>query len=230
MKNILMLIVISFAITGCSTKPITNIQNELIPIVETTKAPTLEEIEKAILQASEALGWEGKTIEPGIIETTYTKRNFDATIDITYTEKDFDINYKNSHNLKYNDGKIHKNYNRWIANLSKNIKEKIKFNSSLTGDEPTLTAVEGLSFWNIDGVRKANVFKILATGKGIKQTIFTPGIHTFGAIVKGTQIDVDAVYYKAKHEYLVDYAIEGDNVYLWVKDLTDNIIVAGKER
>jgi hypothetical protein len=231
MKNILMLIILSFVITGCSsTKPIINLQNEPIYTQEITEKLSSKDIERAIIQAGSNLGWDGKLIEPGLVEATFARGNYDAIVDISYTEQNFNITYKDSHNLKYNDGKIHKNYNRWVANLSKNIKEQVQFYATLTGEEVFIKTAKGLSFWRVDNDRKASAMKVLASGKGINNVVLMAGNHTLGGLVSGQQINIGTVDYKAKHEYLVDYLIEDKMIYYWVKDLTDNVVVYGKER
>ena len=89
MKNILMLVALSFVITGCSTRTIVNIQNEPFSTQEMTQSPTLKEVVTAILQAGAIVDWKGKAIKPGLIESTYARKNYDATVEITYTEQIF---------------------------------------------------------------------------------------------------------------------------------------------
>ena len=44
-----------------------------------------------------------------------------AEVRITYTATSYDIKYDSSLNLQASGGKIHKNYNRWVRNLDKDI-------------------------------------------------------------------------------------------------------------
>jgi hypothetical protein len=44
-----------------------------------------------------------------------------AEVRIPYTATSYSINYESSLNLKASNGKIHKNYNRWVHNLDHDI-------------------------------------------------------------------------------------------------------------
>lgn len=48
-------------------------------------------------------------------------RDHVAEVRITYTASSYDIKYDSSFNLQASGGKIHKNYNRWVRNLDKDI-------------------------------------------------------------------------------------------------------------
>ena len=43
-------------------------------------------------------------------------------VDVRYTAKDYSITYKDSSNMQYQDGQIHRNYNGWIENLDRDIR------------------------------------------------------------------------------------------------------------
>lgn len=231
MKKTLSLIVLAIVMTGCSsTKPILNLQNEpvseQVPITDVTQI----EVQEAILAAGAQLGWTGEVIEPGLIDATLQLKSHEAIVEISYSDKQYSINYKSSKNLKYKDGKIHKNYNRWIANLSKTIKEQVIYRASLTGNEAVVNTSEGMSIWEVDGDRRVSAIRIMSTGVGLNSVLFSEGTHTIGGMVKKRQLKIGAVDYKAKHEYLIDYIIEDETIYYWVKDLTDNVVVYGKDR
>ena len=40
-----------------------------------------------------------------------------VVVSIPYDTQHFSINYKDSINMNYNEGKIHPNYNKWVADL-----------------------------------------------------------------------------------------------------------------
>jgi hypothetical protein len=44
-----------------------------------------------------------------------------AEVRVNYTATSYSITYANSQNLRASGGKIHKNYNRWVNNLDKDI-------------------------------------------------------------------------------------------------------------
>ncbi|MEA1136039.1 hypothetical protein U8M49_27900, partial [Klebsiella pneumoniae] len=51
-----------------------------------------------------------------------TVRNqYYAAIDIRYTRNSYAITYRDSRDLGYKDGKIHRNYNRWVSMLDRDI-------------------------------------------------------------------------------------------------------------
>jgi hypothetical protein len=46
-------------------------------------------------------------------------------VDVRYTATTYSITYKDSTNLNYRDGQIHKNYNGWIENLDRDIRNEL---------------------------------------------------------------------------------------------------------
>ena len=64
---------------------------------------------------------------PGLVQADITVRNtFYAAVNIRYSLSNFRIEYRDSRELGYNDGKIHRNYNRWVYNLDKSIMRELK--------------------------------------------------------------------------------------------------------
>ena len=120
MKNIFKLITLSLLIlvfTGCArTLPIHNVENQAINYDLSN-----DKIEKAILQAGIDKRWMMKVVEPGKIEAYVLVRSHRAEVNITYNEKTYSITYKDSQNLLYKDGKIHRNYNKWVILLDRQI-------------------------------------------------------------------------------------------------------------
>ena len=58
---------------------------------------------------------------PGVIKARQQNRDHVAEVRINYTATGYTINYDSSLNLQAANGKIHKNYNRWVNNLDKDI-------------------------------------------------------------------------------------------------------------
>src|SRR5262245_23044141 len=83
------------------------------------------DVEKAVKVSLKDRGWTVKESGAGRVEGTYSKRDFKARIAVQYTTKDVRIAYLDSHGLDYEekDGHkyIHGNYNKWTANLAKDI-------------------------------------------------------------------------------------------------------------
>jgi len=108
---------------GCKATPIMNVTDKAI-----VGEHELTVIEKSIMKASIRKGWQPKKISEGVIEAKINVRNKHyATVSILYSEKSFSINYVDSKGLGVKRNKIHKSYNRWIANLTKEIEQEILF-------------------------------------------------------------------------------------------------------
>ena len=120
MKNIFKLVTLSLLIltfTGCArTLPIHNVESQSV-----NYELSIDQIEKAILQAGIDKGWMMNVVEPGEIEAYVLVRHHKAEVNITYNEKTYSITYKDSENLLYGDGKIHRNYNKWVILLERQI-------------------------------------------------------------------------------------------------------------
>lgn len=120
-KKYFVLIFLSLALMGCSQlQPIMAVEN-----AEVTFNLPVSSVKKAILEAGAQRDWIMTETSPGIIRGDLSVRSHKAVIEITFNDKAYSINYVNSENLKYSDGKIHRNYNRWINNLSLDIRKKL---------------------------------------------------------------------------------------------------------
>ncbi len=95
-----------------------------------------------------------------------------------------------------------------------------------------IKSANNLIIVTVDGERKVNFIKVMA-GKGIDSIKIKEGYHTIICYL-GVDINIGKVFYKKGHEYFIDYS-KGDTSYgrqkihYWVKDLTENKIVYGKE-
>ncbi len=93
----------------------------------TGKEPSLEEVQKAIIQAGAGLGWTMAVVKPGEILGTLNVRSHQAVVTIPFTTKTYSILYKDSSNLKYDADKqtIHENYTGWIQRLDGAIRSRL---------------------------------------------------------------------------------------------------------
>jgi hypothetical protein len=93
----------------------------------TGKEPSMEDVQKAIIQAGAALGWTMAVVKPGEIMGTLNVRSHQAIVTIPYTSKTYSILYKDSTNLKYDADKqtIHTNYASWIQRLDGAIRSRL---------------------------------------------------------------------------------------------------------
>ena len=93
----------------------------------TGKEPSMEDVQKAIIQAGAGLGWNMAVVKPGEIMGTLNVRSHQAIVTIPYTSKTYSILYKDSSNLKYDADKqtIHRNYAGWIQRLDGAIRSRL---------------------------------------------------------------------------------------------------------
>jgi hypothetical protein len=110
-------------LAGCATQPIQNVQ---APVATTKPKPSMDEVRQAIVRAGSGLGWQIKPEKPGHLVGTLALRTHVAVVDINHTQTDYSIKYRDSTNLDYKDGQIHRNYNGWIQNLDKAIKIQLQ--------------------------------------------------------------------------------------------------------
>ena len=84
-----------------------------------------EEVRAAILRAGATLGWQMKDEGPNMLVGTLMLRTHTAVVEIPYSSSNYSIIYRSSTNLNESGGKIHKNYNGWIQNLTRGINAQL---------------------------------------------------------------------------------------------------------
>lgn len=112
--------VVLFAIAGCTTAPIMNVDNTAVTTAS-GKSLTNEQVRSAILRAGSSLGWQMKDEGPNKLVGTLNLRKHVAVIEIPYSPTSYSIIYRSSVNLDEKGNMIHKNYNGWIQNLQRGI-------------------------------------------------------------------------------------------------------------
>ena len=111
---------------GCSSK-YQQPENIQTPVQGLTK----QQVKKAILDVSKqdnfSFGvWKLEAIDDNTIHGRLLNRKFQADVNIPYSAQGYSINFVSvSSNLKDKNGKVHRNYNRWIKNLDKKIQDNI---------------------------------------------------------------------------------------------------------
>jgi len=119
-----LLVGVVLAVAACTLAPVRNVPNT--PVVTGSGKPaTAEQVRAAIVRAGNALGWVMTPNDPGLVTGRIVLRGHTAVVDVRYTPKDFSITYKDSTNLDYKDGQIHKNYNGWVENLDRDIRANL---------------------------------------------------------------------------------------------------------
>jgi hypothetical protein len=108
-------------LAACTTRPIMNVADQ--PVVTASGKPvTADQVRGAILAAGTGLGWVMTPVSPGLVSGRLMLRDHVAVVDVRYSATTYSITYKDSTNLNYRDGQIHKNYNGWIENLDRDIR------------------------------------------------------------------------------------------------------------
>ena len=103
---------------GCTSKPILNTQHDLPADAQLSE----EKMKTVIVNALQKREWTVQRLSPQLVQAEITVRNqYYAAIDIRYTRSSYAITYRDSRQLGYKDGKIHRNYNRWVSMLDRDI-------------------------------------------------------------------------------------------------------------
>jgi len=87
--------------------------------------PSMAAVKGAIMSAGAKRRWAMKQIAPGHIQALQNSRGLMAKVDIKFSRGSYSITYLSSEGFKYKDGKIHKRYNSWIANLRSDIESEL---------------------------------------------------------------------------------------------------------
>ena len=120
-KRIFVAACVVLLLAGCTTRPIMNVTDQ--PVVTAAGKPlTADQVRDAIVAAGTGLGWVMTPVSPGLVSGRLALREHAAVVDIRYSATTYSITYKDSTNLHYRDGQIHKNYNGWVENLDRDIR------------------------------------------------------------------------------------------------------------
>ncbi|CAK4074550.1 MULTISPECIES: hypothetical protein [Vibrio] len=112
---------LALLLVGCGrVQPVLNVEDTPVGYNLQSK-----QVKLAIMQAASNRGWVIEEISPSELNAKLTVRSHFAEAKITYNDKFYSITYLNSVNLKASDGKIHRNYNRWVNNLNVDIKRQL---------------------------------------------------------------------------------------------------------
>lgn len=125
MKQALLIAAALLLVAGCSSQPMYSVDDNSTSINNTEFQPTAQQVEKAIMLGATRYGWQPRLVEPGMIEASIMLRDHEAVVEIPYSAQSYSIHYKSSENLNYKDGEIHRNYNRWVMNLSSAIQQQL---------------------------------------------------------------------------------------------------------
>ncbi len=114
----------AIAMVGCNrSQPVLNFEGS--PVTTYSGKKDLKEIKRAIILTGTRIGWQMQPAGPGHIVGTIFNRGHMAKVDIKYNTENYSITYKDSSNLLYDGANIHRNYNRWVDRLNRNIRAEI---------------------------------------------------------------------------------------------------------
>ena len=119
-------IAVAGALAGCArTAPVEQIQTAV------SAGHTEDQVKQAILRAGVQRQWIMSQTAPGAIAAHQQARDHVVEVRINYSASGYSIHYVSSSNMMASGGKIHKNYNRWVHNLDKDIQVNLAAGSSL---------------------------------------------------------------------------------------------------
>ncbi len=112
---------------SCSSKRLFTPDRTLHASIQTDRA----QMQQAIVKTLVARQWTVQKITPELVQAQITVRGqYHAEIDIPYSANHYRIQYRDSSGLGYKDGKIHKNYIRWVRLLDRGIVRELKDNQN----------------------------------------------------------------------------------------------------
>ena len=114
------------ALAGCArTAPIDQVNTTV------SAGHTAAQVKDAIIKAGAQREWIMSDAGPGVIKGHLQNRDHVADIKINYSATSYSIVYVSSLNLMAANGKIHRNYNRWVHNLDKDIQVTLAANTAM---------------------------------------------------------------------------------------------------
>src|SRR5262245_21497632 len=114
---------LALVIAACRSLPVVN---EPTIQISTGGKLTEAQIADAIQRRGQVRDWEMADAGPGHFTGTLHVRGHTAVTDISYSKTQIKIAYKDSENLNYDEGKIHRNYNKWVELLADSIRQQLK--------------------------------------------------------------------------------------------------------
>jgi hypothetical protein len=114
-------LLLALLLVGCGrVQPVMNVEDTPVGYNLQSK-----QVKMAIMQAATNRGWIVEEVNSGELNAKLHVRSQYAEVQIPFNSKFYSILYLNSDNLKAEDGKIHRNYNRWVNNLNVDIKRQL---------------------------------------------------------------------------------------------------------
>jgi hypothetical protein len=133
---ILIALLLALPTATFAAEPIKNLVDVPLPIKVDGSPRTLQEVRQAIVQGCQVRGWTPVDDGPQKIRASILVRaKHYAEVDIPYTTTSYSITYRSSKVLDYDEKKqkIHRNYNKWVFNLSSDIQKQFSVKTTDTG-------------------------------------------------------------------------------------------------
>jgi hypothetical protein len=113
------------AVPACAREaPIYNVESHPVPAM--AQSLPLETMQRTIMLAGMHRGWVFTPIAPGHLRGHLDHNHHVADIDVAFTPANYSIHYLGSENLLATaDGQIHRNYNKWIELLERDIEHNL---------------------------------------------------------------------------------------------------------
>jgi hypothetical protein len=122
---------IALALVGlgaCTSKPLLQPEVKLPAEREFSQV----QLQQAIVSALEARRWQVQRVEPTqVLASIDVRQRHRAWVSVDYSPFGFQIRYRDSQGLEYEDGKIHRNYNRWVNSLRAEILHQLNLPKTL---------------------------------------------------------------------------------------------------
>ncbi|MBA1202371.1 hypothetical protein G7009_11470 [Pseudomonas capeferrum] len=124
-------------VVGCTSKPLLTPQEQ----ISLNPPVSAEQVKLAIVQTAIKRGWTVREVNAQQVQADILVRNtFYAAVDVDYSANGYRISYRDSRELNYKDGKIHRNYNRWVNALDIDILRELKNQRALQEPQRALHA------------------------------------------------------------------------------------------
>ena len=131
---LLVMLALAFLPTGASAnrqEPIYNIVNQPIPAA--SQKLSRNDIAKAIIAGGARTGWQiGPNDDGSLTGKIDVRGKHHATVTITFSQTNYNLTLVSSTNLLQEGNLIHRNYNRWVRDLEKNIDNQLANTSTAT--------------------------------------------------------------------------------------------------
>ncbi|WP_212629109.1 hypothetical protein [Pseudomonas sp. KB-10] len=123
-------VLILAGLAACSrVQPIMTVHQQL----PATTTLSDEQLREPLIRALTRAKWTLEEEEANRILARIDFRQHSASITIDYAGGRYDIRYRDSHDLDYADGKIHKRYNALVKKLNRVILQEVRIAQNLTG-------------------------------------------------------------------------------------------------